>query len=324
LILGSILEISESFGKSETEESLVIDIERGGGPWLLVQDKNGNTLSRLIVNEEYIISSSVVNQDLSERTMGIEIFIIFHEGEDVEGKEIFYNKLIEKFESGEGKTVTWDFIPEKAGMYSIMVIPEGKPPNETSINADLPSQSDIMNKIKKMSPLKQIREGVLPENVVCKIGMDLIFKSTDISPACVKPNSVEKLIERGWGKPMLLIDSRLLDVRENPIVNLSMGSLVNIESDLIYRMNEQKDFSYVVTFYDENDNEFDKKWITSSLDPNENYSPSVFWVPCTINFVMRTIEIMDLELKIILSNSNSISKEISGEILTEDCGGRLG
>lgn len=178
--------------------------------------------------------------------------------------------------------------------------------------------------IQEFSPLQQANFGIPASELACKRGQELVFKSTNNSPACVKPETAQKLIERGWGKPILIIDSRLLDVRENPIVKLSMGSLVIIESDLIYRMNEQQDFSYVVTFYDENDNEFDKKWVTSSLDPNENYSPSFFWVPCRTNFVMMTIEIMDLELKNILSNSISISKEISGEILTEECGGRFG
>ena len=48
------------------------------------------------------------------------------------------------------------------------------------------------------SPLKQISDGVLPENVTCTEGLVIILKSTNNSPACVKPSSVEKLIQRGW------------------------------------------------------------------------------------------------------------------------------
>ena len=36
------------------------------------------------------------------------------------------------------------------------------------------------------------------DNVVCKTGLKLVFKATDNSPACVKPKTAEKLIERGW------------------------------------------------------------------------------------------------------------------------------
>ena len=46
------------------------------------------------------------------------------------------------------------------------------------------------------SPKKQMRDGVAPKDVICKEGLELIF---DISrdTACVKPSTVEKLIEHG-------------------------------------------------------------------------------------------------------------------------------
>jgi len=47
-------------------------------------------------------------------------------------------------------------------------------------------------------PLKQMKNVIKPETVVCNEGLQLIFKSTDGSPACVKPETAEKLIERGW------------------------------------------------------------------------------------------------------------------------------
>jgi len=50
-----------------------------------------------------------------------------------------------------------------------------------------------------MSPLKQMKSGVDPKDVVCKEGLVLMLKSTDGSAACVKDSSSSKLIERGWG-----------------------------------------------------------------------------------------------------------------------------
>jgi len=47
-------------------------------------------------------------------------------------------------------------------------------------------------------PLKQIKAGIMSNVVQCKEGLELIFKLSDGSPACVKPKTVEKLIERGW------------------------------------------------------------------------------------------------------------------------------
>ena len=48
-------------------------------------------------------------------------------------------------------------------------------------------------------PLKQVSEGILPENVTCSEGFSLIIKTANASPACVNQTSLEKLILRGWG-----------------------------------------------------------------------------------------------------------------------------
>ena len=49
-----------------------------------------------------------------------------------------------------------------------------------------------------LAPLKQMQSGMSAESVVCKDGLELIFKASDGSAACVMPSSVSKLIERGW------------------------------------------------------------------------------------------------------------------------------
>ena len=46
-------------------------------------------------------------------------------------------------------------------------------------------------------PLKQLQIGISPENVVCREGLQLIH-SIHGNPACVKNESVGKLIDRGW------------------------------------------------------------------------------------------------------------------------------
>jgi len=50
-----------------------------------------------------------------------------------------------------------------------------------------------------LSPLKQIKEGIAPENIVCKEGLELIFKISG-QPACIQSTSVEKLIAWGWAQ----------------------------------------------------------------------------------------------------------------------------
>jgi parallel beta-helix repeat protein len=47
-------------------------------------------------------------------------------------------------------------------------------------------------------PIKQVKQGTLPQDVVCQPQLDLIFKSSDGSPKCVSSIAAEKLVERGW------------------------------------------------------------------------------------------------------------------------------
>ena len=49
-------------------------------------------------------------------------------------------------------------------------------------------------------PLHQIKNGVEAKNVTCQDGLVLMIKSRDNSPACVRPQTAQKLMERGWGK----------------------------------------------------------------------------------------------------------------------------
>jgi len=52
-------------------------------------------------------------------------------------------------------------------------------------------------------PLKQIKEGIEPSNVTCTEGLELVLKQSNGKPACLKPSSIEKLIERGWAIHLL-------------------------------------------------------------------------------------------------------------------------
>ena len=61
-------------------------------------------------------------------------------------------------------------------------------------NQSVPSISSIS------SPLAQFKSGVLANNVTCKQGLELIFKAEDDSPACVRQQTVQVLVERGWAK----------------------------------------------------------------------------------------------------------------------------
>lgn len=51
-------------------------------------------------------------------------------------------------------------------------------------------------------PLKQFTAGIKIEDIKCKEGLQLVIKSSNDHPACVKEISITKLVERGWAKPV--------------------------------------------------------------------------------------------------------------------------
>lgn len=53
--------------------------------------------------------------------------------------------------------------------------------------------------IKIATPLKQLQHGIASKDVTCWQGLQLILKSEDGSPACVKPQTAQILVERDWG-----------------------------------------------------------------------------------------------------------------------------
>ena len=53
----------------------------------------------------------------------------------------------------------------------------------------------------KPSPREQLAVGIRYMDVFCSNDFVLLFKWSSNSPACIKPQSVEKLVERGWGVP---------------------------------------------------------------------------------------------------------------------------
>lgn len=50
------------------------------------------------------------------------------------------------------------------------------------------------------SPLKQFKSGTSANDVKCNDGLQLLIKTEDGHPVCVKPDTAQKLIERGWAQ----------------------------------------------------------------------------------------------------------------------------
>jgi len=58
----------------------------------------------------------------------------------------------------------------------------------------------IASLLEKISPRNQIAIGISPDSVICREGLELIFKATNGSPACVTSETLIKLVQRGWAR----------------------------------------------------------------------------------------------------------------------------
>lgn len=52
------------------------------------------------------------------------------------------------------------------------------------------------------SPLKQFKFGIESKDILCKKDLEIALKSSNGQPICITPSTKEKLIERGWAKPV--------------------------------------------------------------------------------------------------------------------------
>lgn len=78
------------------------------------------------------------------------------------------------------------------------VIPSDAPVRDIT-NYDGMILKNVTRTQNQFSPMEQIQLGSNSTDVQCKQGFDLIIKTHDNMPACVKPETAQTLIMRGWG-----------------------------------------------------------------------------------------------------------------------------
>lgn len=76
------------------------------------------------------------------------------------------------------------------------------------------------------TPLYQFKSGIAARDVTCKPSLQLIIKSEDNSPACVKPDTAKNLYERGWTSSVLSVnlENNMTSNRPAEIVSIKPSS----------------------------------------------------------------------------------------------------
>lgn len=92
-------------------------------------------------------------------------------------------------------TAEREFTPQEKNNETYLKILENE---ETGGNSSH-TEFSVFSKLKEMSPLNQFESGVSFDQIYCKENLILV-KKHDGSPACVKPETKEKLKQRDWLK----------------------------------------------------------------------------------------------------------------------------
>ncbi|NNM02399.1 MAG: hypothetical protein HKP26_02365 [Nitrosopumilus sp.] len=108
----------------------------------------------------------------------------------------FFNELPGKYKlvliTNDTETFVYEFL--------VMQITEKFDKNDVDTNMNNNFVDNFGSFDSRLSPLKQIANGVFAKDIICNEDMQLVFKTTNGNPACVASTSVDKLIERSWAK----------------------------------------------------------------------------------------------------------------------------
>jgi len=104
------------------------------------------------------------------------------------------------------------------------------------------------NNVNLEPPLKQIKSGVLLQYVKCKEGFELLFKEKTGSPACVRPQTAQKLVERGWGEIFPSSASQEISVFSHSIniTNTGLSANYDIKGGTVLLIAQQTPDMYAI------------------------------------------------------------------------------
>jgi len=106
------------------------------------------------------------------------------------GQIISEKRVLDFQECKRTTSTSWSFTPVIAGRYTFLATLGNNDGGSEAFSGFL--IEDYLN-----SPLKQFKSGIPAEEIKCKENLIIILKKNG-NPACVKPLTAEKLIERRW------------------------------------------------------------------------------------------------------------------------------
>ena len=173
----------------------------GGINFTVIQNGTEIDYGNFTADEPIQFTSSKDMGTLSGKSYDLEVNITRNSGVNTEtmfSKEIHSNSRPCEWTA----TAEWDFTPQEGSYRMNVITKEGGIITGTSYTSFTAKSNTIHTN--HMSPLEQFKSGISALDVKCKIDFVHIIKAEDGSPACVKPNTVDILVKRGWAKPIII------------------------------------------------------------------------------------------------------------------------
>lgn len=146
-----------------------------------------------VVNERINMDYNLINNNPRSNNIELEIAIM------TDSAKVFHANQSMSLEPCTQTTISWHFTPTKTGEYTVNVTSDGIS-TSTDFHVRLNTAGGSLDKTASLSPLKQFKNDFDFKKIKCGDSLQLIFKTTNGLPACVKPSSIERLSELGWGK----------------------------------------------------------------------------------------------------------------------------
>lgn len=132
------------------------------------------------------------------------------------GQQVFNQTQSLQMKACSGpESVKWRFVPTQIADYTAKVSDD-----RGNVGMIFGSMLDATKSETVSSPLEQLRFGIDSHDVVCKQDLQLVIKSEDDSPACVKSSTATMLINQGWASSRIINNTWKIKQTAQETINL--------------------------------------------------------------------------------------------------------
>lgn len=127
------------------------------------------------------------------------------------------------------------------------------------------------------SPLKQFKSGILPENIKCNQGFLRMAKLGNL-PVCLKPQTAQKLLERGWGSTSVIFIQQQAEFQTIKMTDTTFSINYTITGGKLLSVNKKPDSIIELSLNTTNNGEIKLKVPTHSHNKVVSFSGIAFFI----------------------------------------------